>query len=150
MAKGTDRFKEHIKEYLDALAGRDEFFALSYENPKKSIEECCDYICTEVQKMGVMGLDDDDVFGLAVHYYQEADPGKITPGLSERANVVVNRQVQLTEEEIAEAKRKAAEEITAKEVRRIQEKEKREKEAAKAKAEEARKKEEAEGLLSLF
>jgi len=148
--KASNRMREHIKEYLDALASKDEYFALSYENPDKNIDECCDFICTEVQKMGVMGLDDDDVFGLAVHYYQEADPGKITKGLAERTKVVVNKQVQLTEEEIEEAKRKALDEITAKEVKRIQDKEKREKEAAKAKAEEARKKNEQEGVLSLF
>ena len=142
--------KEHIKEYLDAFAERDEYFALSYENPDKNLDECCDFICTEVQKMKVAGLDDDDVFGLAVHYYQEADPGKITKGLTARATVVVNKHVDLTAEEIAEAKQKALDEITATEKRKILEKEKREKEAAKAKAEEARKKAEEEGVLSLF
>ena len=150
MAKGSERMKEHIKEYLDAYAEKNEGFFFDYQNPDKNIDECCDFICTQVQKMGAIGLDDDDVFGLAIHYYQETNPGEITKGVASRVNVVVNRQVQLTDEEIAQAKQKALDNITAKEMKRIQEKEKREKEKAKAEAEKKREELAAEGVLSLF
>ena len=146
--KGTQRMADRIKDYLDRLAERDDYFALSYENPAKSIEECVDYICTQVRNMKVEGLDDDDVYGMAIHYYQEENPGDISKGIN--ARVVVNHTVELTEEEKAEARQRAIDELAAAEKKKIQDKEKREKEAAKAKAEEARKKNEQEGVLSLF
>lgn len=148
MAKGTERFKETIKAYLDKLAETDECFAWSYELPGKSLDECINYILTTVQKSGCNGFSDDEIYGMAVHYYQEDNPGEIKGNIG--GSAVVNHAVELTEEEVAEAKRKALEEIKAKEVKRIQDKERKEKEAAKAKAEEAKKKNEAEGLLSLF
>lgn len=146
--KATDRFKETVKAYLDKLAETDEYFALSYEQPGKSLDECIDYILTTVQKSGCNGFSDEEICGMAVHYYQEDNPGEIKNNFG--GSVVVNHAVELSEEEIAEAKRKAMEEITAKEVKRIQDKEKKEKEAAKAKAEEAKKKAEEEGQLFLF
>ena len=146
--KGSDAFKATIKEYLDKLAERDDGFALSYERPNKSIDECVDYILTQVRKSGSFGFNDDEIYGLAVHYYDEENPGDITKGVS--ATCVVNHHVELTEAEKAEAKQRALDQITADEVRRIKEKERREREAAKARAEEMKKKAEAEGLFSLF
>jgi hypothetical protein len=34
-SKGTDRFKETIKKYLDDRAGRDELFAVTYKKENK-------------------------------------------------------------------------------------------------------------------
>lgn len=142
--------KSRIKEYLDDFAEKNEGFFFDYQNPDKNIDECCDFICTQVKKSGAIGLDNDDVFGLAIHYYQEADPGEITKGLSNSTQVIIDNRVELTEEEITQAKQKALDEITAKETKRIQEKEKREKEKAKAEAEKKREELAAEGVLSLF
>ena len=146
--KASEQFKAAIKNFLDALAERDEAFALSYENPAKSIDECIDYILTTVQKSGIHGFDDDEIYGMAVHYYEEDKPGEIKRGLG--ANVVVNHHIELTEEEVAEAKRKAAESIQAKEEQRIRDKERKAREAEKARAEAKRKKDEEEGVMSLF
>ena len=71
--------------------------------------------------------------------------------------MIVNHQVELTEEEVAEAKRKALDRITDEEVAKIKQKERKEKErqeraaaSAKAKAEELRKKYETEDCLFSF
>lgn len=133
--QASDYTRKNIKEYLDAFAERDEAFALSYENPQKSIEECCDYICTQVQKSGSVFFHDDEIYGMAVHYYQEQNLGEIAKGLTDRCNIVTNHAVELTEEEKAEAKQRAVEELVAAEKRKIQEKEKKDKEVAKAKEE---------------
>lgn len=153
--KGSERFKEAIKAYLDAEAERDPYFALSYENPNKSLDECVDYILTTVKESGCAGFDDPEIYGIAIHYYQEEDPGKITKGIG--GQVIVNHHVDLTEEEIAEAKQKALDKITQEELNKQKEKERKEKERAKkaeeerkAKAEERRKELEAEGMLSLW
>jgi len=153
--KGSERFKEAIKTYLDAEAERDPYFALSYENPDKSLDECIDYILTQVKESGCAGFDDPEIYGMAVHYYQEENPGKITKGIG--GQVIVNHHVDLTEEEIAEAKQKALYKITQEELNKQKEKERKEKERAKkaeeerkAKAEERRKELEAEGMLSLW
>lgn len=146
--KGSESFKATIKAYLDDLAGKDVAFAEKYAAPGKSIDECIDYIITQVKKIGAAGYDDAEIYGMAVHYYDEEKPGDITKGAS--AQCVVNHRVELTEAEIAEARQRALDQITAEEVKKVKDKERREKEAAKAKAEEAKKQAEAEGLFSLF
>ena len=101
-------FESAIKEYLDARAKEDVKFAEKYSNEKKSIEECCSFILGEMRKKaksGMYGATDAEVFGLAVHYYDEED---IKVEEDVRANVVINQEV--TEEEKAEAKRAKEEE----------------------------------------
>lgn len=71
MTKATDYFAQAIKMMLDKRAEEDELFAQRYGNDSKSITECCDYIIGEVSSMGVTALSDDEVLGLAVHYYDE-------------------------------------------------------------------------------
>lgn len=65
-------FQEVIKQYLDGRASQDEQFAVTYAKENKSIEECCKYIIGEARKLGTeVCMSDDEVFGLAVHYYDE-------------------------------------------------------------------------------
>lgn len=70
--------EEIIKTYLDSRAASDPLFAEKYKNPKKSIQECIQFILGEAQSKavkigGTAGafMDDTEVFGLAVHYYDE-------------------------------------------------------------------------------
>jgi hypothetical protein len=65
-----------IKKYLDNRAKSDELFAAKYANPKKSIDECCKYITGEAYaraKNGTAVISDEEVYGMAVHYYDEDD-----------------------------------------------------------------------------
>ena len=64
-------FVEAIKSYLDRRASEDKMFAESYANPNKSISECCNFIMSEVRKQNRTAMTDDEVYGLAVHYYDE-------------------------------------------------------------------------------
>jgi len=97
-------FKNSIQSYLEQRAEYDELFARSYRNPLKNIEDCITYILNYVQKSGCSGFDDDEIFGQAVHYYDEAD---IEVGEPIDCKVVVNHHVELTEEEKAEARKEA-------------------------------------------
>lgn len=69
----TDKFKATIKAYLDKRAEQDEQFKATYAKENKSIDECCAYIIQEVQKAGICGWSNAEIFGMAVHYYDEDD-----------------------------------------------------------------------------
>lgn len=102
--KVSTHFQTEIQSYLEQRAEYDELFARSYRNPLKNIEDCVTYILNEVQKSGCNGFADDEIFGMAVHYYDEAD---IEIGKPIGCKVVVNHTVELTEEEKAEARKEA-------------------------------------------
>lgn len=70
-SKVSPVFMEVIKSYLDRRAESDEAFAREYANEKKSVEGCCTFILGEVRRSGRQALTDDEVFGMAVHYYDE-------------------------------------------------------------------------------
>lgn len=71
--------KTKIKNYLDERAKNDELFAKAYAKPNKSIDECYKYVLGEARKKGTaVGMTAEEVFGLAVHYYDE-DNIKINP-----------------------------------------------------------------------
>lgn len=65
-----------IKTYLDQRAKEDEQFAKSYAKENKSIEECVKYINQQARKRAennVAMIEDAEVYGWAVHYYDEDD-----------------------------------------------------------------------------
>lgn len=99
--KGTEQFKEIIKNYLEERAKNDEMFAKSYGKPNKSLDGCINYIFQEVKKSGCCGFADEEIFSMAVHYFDEDDVSGVMPT---RCRVVVNRTVEPSEEEKAEAK----------------------------------------------
>lgn len=108
-------FKEIIKAYLDGRAKEDEQFAKTYAKPHKSIDECCAYLYQEIYKSKskvktnvdgrsaeVVGMSKEEIYGLAVHYYDEdsikvdkptpkvkvATSAKPTPKAESKSNVV--------------------------------------------------------------
>lgn len=97
-------FKNSIQSYLEQRAEYDELFARSYRNPLKNIEDCITYILNYVQKSGCNGFDGEEIFGQAVHYFDEAD---IEVGKPIDCKVIVNHHVELTEEEKVEARKEA-------------------------------------------
>lgn len=102
--KASISFQNTIQSYLEQRAEYDELFARSYRNPLKNIEDCVTYILNEVCKSGCNGLDDEEVFGMAVHYFDEAD---IEIGKPINCKVVVNHMVELTAEEKQQARTEA-------------------------------------------
>lgn len=131
--KVSQSFKDTIKAYLDQRAQSDPLFATSYQKEGKNLDECCNYIVQEVKKMHVNGLADDEVFGLAVHYYDEDNLGEIK---EVNCKVVVNHTVELTEEEKEKARKEAYDQFQKEEVAKLrsQKKEPDEKEKKKAPA----------------
>lgn len=106
--KGTDNFKKTIKAYLDRRAQEDSLFAVSYAKEGKNIEECCNFIMNTVKESGCNGFSDEEIYGMAVHYYDEDQiDTKYLKGIE--GNVVVNHKVELTDEDKAEMAKKAKE-----------------------------------------
>lgn len=101
MSKGTENFKTTIQDYLNKRAAEDSLFAETLKKENKSIDECVNYILTTVKKSGENGFTDDEIFGMAVHYYDE-DGIKNIPVVN--ATVVVNHKVELTADDLAKAK----------------------------------------------
>ena len=94
MAQGTDYFKLTIQNYLDARAREDELFAPRYANPKKNIDDCCTFIINQVRQSGCNGFADEEIYSMALHYYDEED---IDIGKPVSCKVVVNHTVELTD-----------------------------------------------------
>ena len=112
----TEAFKEAIWTHISGLAEVDESFANKASDPDKNLDDCVTYIINQVQKSGLSGFTDDEIFSMAVHYYVEKD---IDPGKPVECQVVINRQVQLTEEEKEEMRRQAKERILSEETSRL-------------------------------
>ena len=104
--KGTEHFTRTIAEYLNQRAMADPLFAPNLMKPNKNIEDCVTYILNEVKKSGCNGFDDDEIYSMAVHYF---DTDNINSGKPLNCHIAVNHVVQLTEEEKAEARRCAIE-----------------------------------------
>ena len=102
--KGTRAFNDTIKAYLEARAENDALFAIKFANPSKSMEDCVTYIINQVQKSGCNGFDDAEIYGMAVHYWEEDE---IEVGSPINCKVVVNHTVELTEEEKEQARQDA-------------------------------------------
>lgn len=99
--KATKHFQNTIKAYLDKRAEIDLLFSLRYSLPKKKLEDCVTYILNQVQKSGCNGFHDDEIFGMAVHFYDE-DNIEIGKPIH-NAQVAVNHLVVLSAEEKEQA-----------------------------------------------
>ena len=102
--KGTRAFNDTIKAYLEERAENDALFAVKFANPSKSVEDCITYILNQVQKSGCNGFTDAEVYGMAIHFYEESE---IEVGNPINCQVVVNHTVELTEEEREQARQDA-------------------------------------------
>lgn len=115
--KATEHFRQTIKAYLDERAQNDELFAVSYAKENKNMDDCVTFILNQVKRSKCMGLTDEEVYSLAVHFFDEDD---IEIGNSIACNVIVNHTVELTEEEKAQARQDALKEYQAEQLRKMQ------------------------------
>lgn len=115
--KATEHFKQTIKAYLDERAKNDELFAVSYAKENKNMDDCVTFILNQVKRSKCMGLTDEEVYSLAIHFFDEDD---IEIGNSIACNVIVNHTVELTEEEKAQARQDALKEYQAEQLRKMQ------------------------------
>ena len=86
-------------------------------NPAKNIDDCVTYILNYVQRSGCNGFTDGEIFGQAVHYYDE---NEIEVGKPIQCQVAVNHVVELTAEEKAEARQNAVRRYQEEELRKLQ------------------------------
>ena len=115
--KGTDHFKEVIKNYLDNRAKEDELFRAKYETTTRTIDDVVNYIFHAVQQSGCCGLSDMEVYAMAVHAIDEPH---LEIGKPMDCNVVVNHHIELTEEEKAEQRAIALKRYQEEEMRKLQ------------------------------
>ncbi|MCF0074021.1 PcfK-like family protein [Dyadobacter sp. CY261] len=117
--KGTDSFRKAISQHLDSLGSEDPLFAETLKKPGKNIEDCITYILNQVKNSGCNGFEDSEIYGMAVHYYDEED---IKPGHKINCKVVVNHTTELTAEDLDNAKQAAFEKILIEEKERLKKK----------------------------
>ncbi|KGN94808.1 PcfK-like protein [Porphyromonas sp. COT-108 OH2963] len=115
---GTEQFTRTIAEYLNGRAATDPLFAPNLAKPHKNIEDCITYILQQVRQSGCNAFEDDEIYAMAVHYYDEDD---LEVGSRVACNVVVNHTIVLTEEEKAEARKQAIQQYQTEELRKLQE-----------------------------
>ena len=115
--KGTDHFKELIKNYLDNRAKEDELFRAKYATTTRTIDDVVNYIFHAVQQSGCCGFSDMEVYAMAVHVIDEPD---LEIGKPMDCNVVVNHHIELTEEEKAEQRAIALKRYQEEEMRKLQ------------------------------
>lgn len=124
-------FKDVIKNHLDGRARTDELFAKSYAKENKNLDECCSYIMGEARKRGsVVAMTDEEVFGMAIHYYDEDDIKVSKMPAGTRAAVSTPQPVELTEEERKAAREAAIKRLTEEQYASLKKKTSRTKKAA--------------------
>lgn len=116
--KTTAHFKRTIQAYLEQRASEDKLFAVAYRKEGKNMNDCVTYILNTVKASGCNGFTDGEIYSMAVHYYDEDD---IEVGKPLSCQVSVNHVVELTEEEKAEARKRAIEQYQQAELRKMQE-----------------------------
>lgn len=99
--KVSKAFEQAIKTMVDQYAESDSLFRSKLENEKKSITQCCEYICSEVKKIGRQGYADEEILQMAIHYYDEDDikfddPGEMTVVTNQIEELEVKESRQLT------------------------------------------------------
>lgn len=108
--KVSEPFRIAIESYLQKRAAQDVLFAETLKKPSKNITDCITYILNTVKASGMNGFADDEIYNMAVHYYDEDN---IEIGNPINSKVVVNHHVELTEEEIKAAKEQAFNEVVS-------------------------------------
>jgi hypothetical protein len=106
--KSTEEFKKTILEHLEKRVKTDKLFAKSFTKEKKNIDDCISYIFNTVKKAGIIGYTDDEIFSMAIHYYDEDD---IKPGKMFDMQVIINHTVKLTDKEKEEAREEAKQKL---------------------------------------
>lgn len=110
-------FMTKVKAHLEEVAKKDKQFAESLKKENKSWTECEKYILQEVQKQAkgsrAVGCDDDDIYNLAIHYFDEDD---ITVG-GTKPNVKVTH----TEEKLDDFKKRTEKKRASKKSKKVEE-----------------------------
>lgn len=69
--KVSKGFEGQISAHLEGLGAKDPLFAETLKKPGKNMKDCITYILNKAKAGGANGYTDGEVFGWAVHYYDE-------------------------------------------------------------------------------
>lgn len=116
MNKTISNFKKVIEQHLVEKAANDPEFAAKYNNPDKSLDDCCKYIINEVKQSGEEGFPDQDIYNMAYHYYNNAE---VDPGPEVDVKIVVNKPIELTDEEKEQIKKEAMDRLVVEEMNKL-------------------------------
>jgi hypothetical protein len=108
--KSTDSFKKVIEAKLQEMAVADTLFAANLQKADKNIDDCITFILNSVHKSGCNGFTDEEIFGMAAHYYDEDG---IKVGSQVNCKVVINQVIELSAEEKSLARKTAIEQAIA-------------------------------------
>ena len=133
----SETFKETIKAWLDKRAAEDMSFNDLYKKEGKSVEDCCKFIIDCAREGGREGYSDEEVFGWASHYYEEDN---INPKGDSGCKVVVNRAIELSDEEKAQLEKEAKEQYKREIMEKYRKKDERIKAVISGKADEGKQK----------
>ena len=144
--------KETVKGVIEDYAGmarmaKDDYFLIGYENPKKNIDECINYVMNNLTKQRIYGGRDSLMYPFIHDYYvDEIKPELLKDNWSmylRNPSGNAKPKAELTEEQKAKLMKKAEEEFILEEKRRLQEEEKKrlEKEKARLQKQKEREKE---------
>lgn len=100
MKESTDPFKETILNHLQELAHKDNLFAKTFSKPYKNIDDCITYILNEVKKSQRQGFADEEIYNMAIHYYDEET---VEIGTPLKAKVIVNRSIAAPQQKAIES-----------------------------------------------
>lgn len=107
--KVTPEFKKAIETHLKEVADNDNLFAVAFAKPNKNIDDCITYILNVVKKSEISGYAREEIFSMAIHYYDEDNIEIGNPIMD--CHVVVSHRVELTAEQKAKATEDAIREI---------------------------------------
>jgi len=117
--KSTENFKRVITLHLESIAANDQLFAKTLKKENKNIDDCITYILNQVKESGSNGFEDQEIFGMAIHYYDEDD---IKPGTAVNCKIVTNHTTELSLEDIQKAKQEAINKVVTEEMERMKKK----------------------------
>jgi hypothetical protein len=87
--------EEIIKNYLEQRAQTDPGVAMNLQKKGKTIKKCCEYIKAQARKSAtnnVAMIQDEVVYGWAVHYYDEDNLEEETKTVPEAVKVIVPKK----------------------------------------------------------
>ena len=101
----TKYFIQRIDEWVKSEMEKDHLFADQVKASGKTVEGACNYVLKCAKDSGQCGYDDSEVYGMVRHYFDEDDVKD--PGDQNPQHIVVSGHVDLTAEQLAEAKEAA-------------------------------------------
>jgi len=69
-----NEFEKTVNDYLDDFEKTDAVFKAKRSDSKKTVEDCCAYISTEVRESGRHAFADGEIYQMARHFYDEDIP----------------------------------------------------------------------------